>query len=113
MKSTRNKLTLKKTTLKKITLRQCIVCKKRRPKSELTRVVFDKDSRSIILDREYLVNSKNCEEGRGCYFCTETECLLDKSLNEGKRSGLLNRALKINSNCEFVFIPNAVHSVTN
>ena len=97
------KLTLEKLTLKKTTLRQCIVCKKRRPKSELTRVVFDRDSRSIVLDRKYLVNSKNCEEGRGCYFCADTECLLQKSLNEGKRSGLLNRALKVNLSSKFIF----------
>ncbi|MGM9937855.1 MAG: RNase P modulator RnpM [Candidatus Ornithomonoglobus sp.] len=52
-----------------IPLRMCVVCRARRPASELMRVVVDKESQTVIPD----IHRKS--EGRGAYICRDSECI--------------------------------------
>lgn len=69
---------------KKVTLRKCIVCNEHKDKSQLIRIVKDKD-KNINID----LSGKM--DGRGAYICRNKECI-NKSI-EGKT---LNRHLRTN-----------------
>lgn len=67
--------------MKKVPIRTCIVCRKRKPKRELARIIASADE-GLTYD---LTGKKN---GRGAYVCPDKACI-DK-LN----AGMLGAALK-------------------
>ncbi|MGV8073083.1 MAG: YlxR family protein [Syntrophobacteraceae bacterium] len=46
-------------------IRSCVVCGKRRPKSDLVRLALEAQEKSIVLDY------RKCMAGRGAYACSE------------------------------------------
>lgn len=61
---------------KKIPLRLCIGCMQMKPKSELIRIVRDKDGNMAI-------DKKGRMPGRGAYLCNDMNCYL--AAQKGKR----------------------------
>lgn len=54
--------------MKHIPIRSCIVCRERKDKSELVRIVLHADG-SVVIDKT------GREPGRGAYICKSRECL--------------------------------------
>ncbi len=52
-------------------VRTCLVCRKRRPKRELLRLVVDKQTGEIVFD------ASQKAPGRGAYVCRDGECVAD------------------------------------
>lgn len=71
------------TKLKKVPMRKCLGCGENKPKSELIRVVKNKEG-EVFLD---VSGRKN---GRGAYLCYDENCL-DKAI----KSKALNRAFEM------------------
>lgn len=69
--------------MKKIPERRCIACNIQKPKSELLRIVKNKDN-------EIKIDEKGKEPGRGAYICYSLECL-EKAIKTKK----LEKALEI------------------
>ncbi len=69
---------------KKIPLRKCIGCGEMKPKSELVRVVKNKEN-------EISVDLKGKANGRGAYVCKDIECF-----ENAEKSRRLQRALQTN-----------------
>lgn len=67
--------------MKKIPMRTCIVCRKRKPKKELARIIVNQDE-GLTYD---LTGKKN---GRGAYVCHDHACIDKLS------AGMLSTALK-------------------
>jgi len=68
---------------KKTPMRMCIGCGERKTKSELIRVVYNKNDKRITVDL------KGKMPGRGAYLCPDRECLL-----KARKKNSLARALK-------------------
>ena len=68
---------------KKIPLRQCLGCRKMKPKKELIRVVRSPDG-------EISLDFKGKASGRGAYLCPEPACL-----KKAVRAKALERALSV------------------
>lgn len=64
--------------------RKCVGCKEQKVKSELIRVVKEKDGR-VSLDLTGKIN------GRGAYICKDEECL-----EKAYKTNALNRSLSTN-----------------
>ena len=64
--------------------RTCIVCRAKRDKKDLIRIVHDKTG---MID----VDNDGHKSGRGCYVCKKLECI-----NQIKKSKALNRTYKTN-----------------
>ena len=54
---------------KNVPLRMCVACRKKRPKTELLRIVRQKETGKVFIDE-----TKKAD-GRGAYLCGEKECL--------------------------------------
>lgn len=65
-----------------VSLRTCCVCRKKMPKSELTRVVKSANG-------QILIDNTGKVEGRGAYICKSDECI-----NKLKKLKSLNKAFK-------------------
>ncbi len=50
-------------------LRMCVVCRTRRPASELIRVAVDKEEQTVVPDIHKKIG------GRGAYICRDPECI--------------------------------------
>ena len=59
-----------------IPLRTCVICRVKKAKNKLIRLVLDKDNRIVIDDFQQ-------EEGRGIYLCDEGSCMAKLSKNKG------------------------------
>lgn len=70
--------------VKKIPVRRCVGCGERRPKKELIRVVYTKETGAVSVDK------KGKAPGRGAYLCPEEDCL-----SKARKSNALSRTLKI------------------
>ena len=70
--------------------RTCVVCRTKKDKSELIRIVKNKDE-SVHVDKTGKMN------GRGCYVCSSSECL-----EKMYKVRALNRAFKTNF-CEEMY----------
>lgn len=69
---------------KKTPIRKCVACGARRPKSELIRVVYNKNNKQVCLDKDRKMS------GRGAYICPDKDCLL-----KARKANKFSRALKI------------------
>lgn len=67
--------------MKKIPMRTCIVCRTRKPKRELARIIVNPEE-GLTYD---LTGKKN---GRGAYVCEDKACI------DGLKPGMLSAALK-------------------
>ena len=65
------------------TIRMCCVCRTRKPKSELIKVVRNKNGEFFISDGH--------EEGRGAYICKDSKCI---------ETAIKKRALNRSFKCE-------------
>jgi len=69
--------------LKKVPERRCIACNSSKPKSELLRIVKNKEN-------EISIDETGKKPGRGAYICRNIECL-----NKLKKSGRLSKTFEI------------------
>lgn len=69
---------------RKTPIRRCVGCGERRAKNELIRVVYNKDTGEVKLDK------KGKAPGRGAYLCPDKKCL-----EKAKKSKNFSRTLKI------------------
>lgn len=69
---------------KKIPFRKCVGCNERKPKHELLRVVYNKNTNKITIDKNGKVS------GRGAYICLNKNCL-----EKARKFKKINRSLKI------------------
>ena len=78
--------------------RCCIACKTRKPKSELIRIVSDKNGNSYI-DEKQKVNS------RGMYICKDNKCV-DKILKM-----ILKNKYKCSIKCDISNLEELLHTI--
>ncbi|MGI5989261.1 MAG: RNase P modulator RnpM [Lachnospiraceae bacterium] len=69
---------------KKIPMRQCVGCRKVKPKKELIRIVRCEDG-------TFVMDPTGRKNGRGAYICRDPECL-----KKAKMTGGLNKAFREN-----------------
>lgn len=75
--------------MKKIPQRSCVICKQKKDKKELIRIVKNKEN-------EVSIDKTGKKEGRGAYICNNIECL-EKAI----RTKVLKKVLDINIDEEF------------
>lgn len=49
--------------------RMCVACRQMKPKSQLTRIVFNKAENRVFID------NTGKQNGRGCYLCKSNQCV--------------------------------------
>lgn len=76
--------------MKKQPTRMCVVCRQMKPKTELIRVVIDKETSNVCIDKTGKMS------GRGAYVCKDEKCLQDAKKKKG-----LDRALDIKISDDF------------
>lgn len=54
---------------KNVPLRMCVVCRKKKPKDQLIRIVRQKQTGEIFIDKTQK------SDGRGAYLCLDRKCL--------------------------------------
>jgi hypothetical protein len=66
-------------------MRTCVVCRNRKPQTELMRFVF--------IDGEIVFDLQRCLQSRGYYLCDENRCLedLEQWLKKKKKRSKLTR----------------------
>ena len=69
--------------MKKIPQRSCVVCKTKKDKNELIRIVKNQTN-------EIIIDQSGKKPGKGAYICDSMECL-----EKGIKSKALKRALEI------------------
>ncbi|MBN2418868.1 MAG: YlxR family protein [Deltaproteobacteria bacterium] len=59
-----------------VPIRTCVICRSKKAKKELIRLILDKDKRVIV-------DELKKKEGRGIYLCNEIPCREKFSKNKG------------------------------
>ncbi len=72
--------------MKKEVIRMCVVCRERKPKEELIRIVFDSDDFS-----SYIIDAVKAD-GRGAYICRCRQCI-DRCIKQKALNRVFRRNL--------------------